>query len=121
MLQLALGVARAPVRLSTAVADAVELAERVELSVARAQQIEASVASLADGLEGVTGDEFRKMALPPDSPRGGLLGMAAIMAMGSNGEVSSPARVVAPTSVKGASASLMERAAGPSPTMMSSW
>ena len=42
------------------------------------------------GLEGVTGDEFRKVALPPDSPRGGLLGMAAIMAMGSNGEVSSP-------------------------------
>jgi hypothetical protein len=42
------------------------------------------------GLEGVTGDAFRKVPLPKDSPRGGLLGMAAIMAMGSNGERSSP-------------------------------
>jgi hypothetical protein len=42
------------------------------------------------GLEGVTGDEFRKVSLPKDSPRGGLLGMAAILAMGSNGEVTSP-------------------------------
>ncbi|MEY2598889.1 MAG: hypothetical protein RLZZ142_1148 [Verrucomicrobiota bacterium] len=42
------------------------------------------------GLEGVTGDAFRKVPLPKDSPRGGLLGMAAIMAMGSNGEHSSP-------------------------------
>jgi mono/diheme cytochrome c family protein len=47
---------------------------------------------LADyyGLEGVHGDEFRKVALPKDSPRGGLLGMAAVHAMGSNGEHSSP-------------------------------
>jgi hypothetical protein len=42
------------------------------------------------GLDGVSGDEFQRVALPQDSPRGGLLGMAAIMAMGSNGEVSSP-------------------------------
>jgi len=42
------------------------------------------------GLEGVTGDEFRKVKLPADSPRGGLLGMAAIHAMGSDGVKSSP-------------------------------
>ena len=42
------------------------------------------------GIEGVTGDEFRKIQLPTDSPRGGLLGMAAIHAMGSDGVVSSP-------------------------------
>lgn len=42
------------------------------------------------GLDGVSGDEFRKVSLPHNSPRGGLLGMAAIMAMGSNGEQSSP-------------------------------
>jgi hypothetical protein len=38
----------------------------------------------------VTGDHFRAVKLPPDSPRGGLLGMAAIHGMGSNGEHSSP-------------------------------
>jgi mono/diheme cytochrome c family protein len=42
------------------------------------------------GIEGVTGDAFRPVTLAPDSPRGGLLGMAAIMAMGSNGERTSP-------------------------------
>ena len=42
------------------------------------------------GIEGVTGDEFRKINLPSDSPRGGLLGMAAIHAMGSDGIDSSP-------------------------------
>ena len=42
------------------------------------------------GIEDVTGDEFRKIQLPTDSPRGGLLGMAAIHAMGSDGVVSSP-------------------------------
>ena len=47
---------------------------------------------LADyyGLEGVTGDEFRKVPVPKDSPRGGLIGMAAIHAMGGNGEYTSP-------------------------------
>jgi len=42
------------------------------------------------GIEGVSGDEFQKVKLPKDSPRGGLLGMAAILAMGSNGERTSP-------------------------------
>ncbi|MDZ4401730.1 DUF1588 domain-containing protein [Prosthecobacter sp.] len=47
---------------------------------------------LADyyGLDGITGDEFRKVSLPAGSPRGGLLGMAAILAMGSNGDHTSP-------------------------------
>ena len=37
------------------------------------------------------------------------------------GLVSMPARVVAPTSVNGGRSSLTERAAGPSPIMMSIW
>lgn len=47
---------------------------------------------LADyyGLEGVTGDAFRPVPVPKDSPRGGLMGMAAVHAMGSNGEHTSP-------------------------------
>jgi mono/diheme cytochrome c family protein len=42
------------------------------------------------GLPEVSGDAFRKVALPKDSPRGGLLGMAAVLAMGGNGERTSP-------------------------------
>ncbi len=42
------------------------------------------------GLEGVHGDEFRLVTLPAGSPRGGLFGMAAVHAMGSNGEHTSP-------------------------------
>ena len=42
------------------------------------------------GIEGVQGDAFRKVSLPAASPRGGLLGMAAVLAMGSNGEHTSP-------------------------------
>ncbi len=42
------------------------------------------------GLDGVSGDAFRKVSLPADSPRGGLLGMAAILAMGGNGQTTSP-------------------------------
>jgi hypothetical protein len=42
------------------------------------------------GLDGVRGDEFRSVKLPDGSPRGGLLGMAAVHAMGSNGEHTSP-------------------------------
>ena len=42
------------------------------------------------GIDGVTGDEFQQVVLPADSPRGGLLGMAAIHAMGSDGIESSP-------------------------------
>lgn len=49
-------------------------------------------ALLADyyGLPGVAGDAFRKVPLPAGSPRGGLLGMAAILAMGSNGQHTNP-------------------------------
>ena len=42
------------------------------------------------GIDNVHGDEFRKVMLPPNSPRGGLLGMAAIHLMGSNGDTTSP-------------------------------
>jgi hypothetical protein len=42
------------------------------------------------GFEGVHGDAFRKVPVPSGTPRGGLLGMAAIHAMGSNGAESSP-------------------------------
>jgi len=47
---------------------------------------------LADfyGIEGVQGDAFQKVGLPTGSPRGGLLGMAAIHFMGGNGERTSP-------------------------------
>jgi hypothetical protein len=42
------------------------------------------------GISGVQGDGYEKVSLPPDSPRGGLLGMAAIQFMGGNGERTSP-------------------------------
>lgn len=42
------------------------------------------------GLDGVTGDQFQRVALPAGSPRGGLLGMAAVHAMGSDGIETSP-------------------------------
>ncbi len=42
------------------------------------------------GIDGIAGSEFRKVAVPPGLPRGGILGMAAILAMGSDGERSSP-------------------------------
>ena len=47
---------------------------------------------LADfyGIDGVDGPEFRKVSLPANSPRGGLLGTAAIHIMGSDGQRSSP-------------------------------
>ena len=47
---------------------------------------------LADfyGIEGVKGDAFQKVRQPANSPRGGLLGMAAIHFMGGNGEHTSP-------------------------------
>ena len=41
-------------------------------------------------IEGVSGDGFQKVSLPANSPRGGLLGMAAIHFMGGNGERTSP-------------------------------
>ena len=42
------------------------------------------------GMKGVVGDEFRKIDLPSDSIRGGLMGMTAIAAMGSDGQHTSP-------------------------------
>ena len=42
------------------------------------------------GIPDVHGDHFRRVDLPKDSPRGGLLGMAAIHLMGGNGDESSP-------------------------------
>ena len=42
------------------------------------------------GITGVAGDEFRKVTLPKNSVRGGLTGMAAILAMGSDGNHTSP-------------------------------
>lgn len=42
------------------------------------------------GIETPVGDEFERVDLPESSPRGGLLGMAAIHLMGSNGHESSP-------------------------------
>jgi len=41
-------------------------------------------------IEGVEGHRFRKVRVPQGSPRGGLLGTAAVLAMGSDGERSSP-------------------------------
>ncbi|MFT5466375.1 MAG: hypothetical protein ACI8UO_001475 [Verrucomicrobiales bacterium] len=47
---------------------------------------------LADYYEisGVEGEHFRAVQVPAGSPRGGLLGMAAVLAMGSDGERTSP-------------------------------
>ncbi len=47
---------------------------------------------LADyyGIEGVKGSHFRKVSLPENSPRGGILGTAAFHVMGSDGDRSSP-------------------------------
>ncbi len=42
------------------------------------------------GIPGVKSDSYEKVSLPKDSPRGGLLGMAAIHFMGGNGERTSP-------------------------------
>ncbi|MEY5026187.1 MAG: hypothetical protein RLZZ244_1715 [Verrucomicrobiota bacterium] len=42
------------------------------------------------GIEGVHGDAFRKVPVPAGAPRGGFLGMSAVLAMGSNGEHTSP-------------------------------
>ena len=42
------------------------------------------------GIGDATSDAFRKVSLPADSPRGGLLGQTAFLTLGSNGERSSP-------------------------------
>jgi hypothetical protein len=45
---------------------------------------------LDDAGKPIQGMNYRKVALPAASPRGGLLGMAAVLGMGSNGERTSP-------------------------------
>lgn len=42
------------------------------------------------GMKGIKGENFRMVKLPKNSIRGGLTGMAAILAMGSDGEHTSP-------------------------------
>ena len=42
------------------------------------------------GIPGVTGQEFKKGALPPDSHRGGVLTMAGVMKVTANGTTTSP-------------------------------
>jgi hypothetical protein len=42
------------------------------------------------GIADAKSDEFQKVSLPADSPRGGLLGQTAFLTLGSNGERSSP-------------------------------
>jgi hypothetical protein len=41
-------------------------------------------------IPGVEGQGFRRVSLPPDSPRGGLIGTTAFMIMGSTGDRTSP-------------------------------
>lgn len=41
-------------------------------------------------IPGVKGEQFRRVKVPDDLPRGGLLGTVAVLAMGSDGERSSP-------------------------------
>ena len=42
------------------------------------------------GIPGVKGQEFRKVALPPDSHRGGVLTMASVLKVTANGTTTSP-------------------------------
>jgi hypothetical protein len=42
------------------------------------------------GIPGVSGQEFKKVALPPDSHRGGVLTMAGVMKVTANGTTTSP-------------------------------
>jgi len=42
------------------------------------------------GIPGVKGDEFRPVKLPPDSPRGGILGQAGVHMAGSDGDRTKP-------------------------------
>lgn len=44
------------------------------------------------GISGVAGAEVRRVALPPESPRGGLLGQAAIHKLTANGTTTSPVK-----------------------------
>ena len=42
------------------------------------------------GIAGVAGEEFRKVRLPPDSPRGGLFTQASVLKVTANGTTTSP-------------------------------
>jgi hypothetical protein len=42
------------------------------------------------GIAGIEGPEFRRVALPPDSHRGGVMTMAAVLKVTANGTVTSP-------------------------------
>ncbi len=42
------------------------------------------------GIDGVVGHAFRRVALPPKSPRGGVMTMAAVMKVTANGTTTSP-------------------------------
>jgi len=42
------------------------------------------------GIPGVSGSQFRKVSLPPDSPRGGFLTQAAVLKVTANGTTTSP-------------------------------
>ncbi|HEY2341618.1 MAG TPA: DUF1592 domain-containing protein, partial [Chthoniobacteraceae bacterium] len=42
------------------------------------------------GIGGVDGEEFRKVTLPPDSPRGGVLTQASVLKVSANGTTTSP-------------------------------
>jgi hypothetical protein len=44
------------------------------------------------GVENVTGDELRRVTLPPDSPRGGVLGQGTVLAVTSNPTRTSPVK-----------------------------
>jgi hypothetical protein len=44
------------------------------------------------GIEGVTGDEMRKVGLPADSPRGGILTQGTVLAVTSNPDRTSPVK-----------------------------
>ncbi|MFO0808372.1 MAG: DUF1592 domain-containing protein [Gemmataceae bacterium] len=44
------------------------------------------------GINGVTGDQMRKVTLPPDSPRGGILTQAAVLILTSNPDRTSPVK-----------------------------
>ncbi|MGB8853311.1 MAG: DUF1592 domain-containing protein, partial [Pirellulales bacterium] len=50
----------------------------------------ASYYGIDDGGRPVQGPHFRRVTLPADSPRGGLIATACILAMGSNGSSTSP-------------------------------
>lgn len=45
---------------------------------------------ITDRTSRITGPEFRPVAIPKDKPRGGMLGMAAVHIMGSDGQRTSP-------------------------------